>query len=126
MVNSVYLSASFDARDIIEQYAAALMERGVEVTSNWLWEPEKRHGAEFEDWEFRARANDDLADIDRADTVVMWTQWPSSTGGRHGEFLYGVAMGKRVVVIGARENVFQHLAVVEQFDSYEEFLATLS
>ncbi len=125
-MNKVYLSASFDARDIIEQYAAVLIERGVEVTSNWLWEPPKRVGQEFEEWEFRARANDDIADIDRADVVVMWTQWPSTSGGRHGEFLYGIAKGKRSVVIGARENVFHYLSVVEQFDTFGEFIETLN
>lgn len=122
---SIYLSGSFDARDIIEQYACQLIEDGHTVTSNWLWEPPKRIGAEFHDWEFRARANDDLADVDRCDTVVMFTEWPSTSGGRHGEFLYGVAKGKRAVLIGPRENVFHHLSVVEQYDTWEDYLDTL-
>lgn len=121
----IYLSASFDARDIIEQYAGVLIQKGHEVTSNWLWEPPKRVGDEFEAWEFRARANDDLADIDRADAVVMFTEWPSTSGGRHGEFLYGIAKGKRAVIIGPRENVFEYLSVVEQYDTWEDYLDTL-
>lgn len=46
-----------------------------------------------------------------------------SRGGRHVEFGMALALAKRCIVIGPRENVFHLLPQVEQYDSWEQYLA---
>ena len=121
----IYLSGSFNARDIIEQYAAVLIERGHEVTSNWLWEPPKRVGDEFEEWEFRARVNDDILDVQRSDTIVCFTEVPLTSGGRMFELGYATALGKELIVVGKHKAVFHYLAEMKQYDTWEDFLCTI-
>src|SRR5260221_13260147 len=58
-------------------------------------------------------AAEDLADIDQADAVVLFTQAGRHfAGGRHVEAGYALGKGKRLVVVGPRENVFYHLPEV--------------
>jgi hypothetical protein len=47
-------------------------------------------------------------------------------GGRHVEFGVAVASGKRLIVIGYRENVFRWLAQVAFYDGWEDFLRRLT
>jgi nucleoside 2-deoxyribosyltransferase len=47
---------------------------------------------------------------------------PSTGGGRHVEFGYALAKGKRVVVIGERENVFHHHPSVKLHASVDDWL----
>lgn len=49
-----------------------------------------------------------------------------SRGGRHVEFGMALAMDKRLVVVGPRENVFHLLPAVEQFDTWPLALAALA
>ena len=122
----IYLSASFAARDIIKLHAKDLAPLGHECTSNWLDEPAMLvHDKALEAWQLRARANDDALDIQRSDLVVQFTDWPSTTGGRYWEAGYGSALGKRTVIIGAREQVFHYMSNVEQYDTWEDFLVTI-
>ena len=47
-----------------------------------------------------------------ADAVIVFTEMPNSvlaTGGSHVEFGLALAQGKRVIVVGPRENVFHYL-----------------
>lgn len=46
-------------------------------------------------------------------------------GGRHVEFGLAVALGKRLIVIGHRENLFHHLPAVEFFESPQEMMRSL-
>jgi hypothetical protein len=47
-----------------------------------------------------------------ADAVIIFTEIPNTilaTGGRHVEFGLALAQGKRVIIVGPRENVFHYL-----------------
>jgi len=47
-----------------------------------------------------------------ADAVIVFTEIPNAvlaTGGSHVEFGLALAQGKRVIVVGPRENVFHYL-----------------
>ena len=48
----------------------------------------------------------------------------STRGGRHAEFGIALALGKRVIVIGPRENVFHALPAVERYESWAAFRAS--
>jgi hypothetical protein len=67
----------------------------------------------------------DLDDLDAADWVVSFTGG-GGKGGRHVELGYALARGKRVFVVGPRENVFHTLPVVEHFRSWVDFSAWLA
>jgi nucleoside 2-deoxyribosyltransferase len=62
-------------------------------------------------------AEQDMADVLRSDVVVVFTHQPSSTGGRHVELGMALAAGKRVIICGDRENIFQTLPQVEHCDT---------
>jgi nucleoside 2-deoxyribosyltransferase len=57
-------------------------------------------------------ARQDCEDLMAADAVIIFTEIPNTilaTGGRHVEFGLALAQGKRVIIVGPRENVFHYL-----------------
>jgi hypothetical protein len=56
----------------------------------------------------------DLSDIDASECVISHTLNRGDLytgGGRHIEFGYALARGKRLFNVGGHENVFHHLAI---------------
>ena len=123
----IYVSGAFDHREELAVLAAGLEARGHQVTSSWLYEPPLVFDdTEFSVWERRARANDDMEDIRRADAIVFVTLWPSTSGGRHWEAGAAYAWDKRMFRVGPIDNCFGHLSRIEHFDSFTEFLDFMS
>jgi hypothetical protein len=64
-----------------------------------------------------------------ADAVIIFTEIPNTvlaTGGRHVEFGLALAQGKRVIVVGPRENVFHYLLPESQvFATWNQAFATI-
>ena len=64
-----------------------------------------------------------------ADGVIVFTGMPNSvlaTGGSHVEFGLALAQGKRVIVVGPRENVFHYLLPESQiFGTWNQAFATI-
>lgn len=105
----VYIAAMYGKRDYARDVIArALTEAGHEVTARWLWE-EEPSGSE------QKSAIKDLADVARADAIVLLTN-PIGTkysgGGRHVEFGYALALGKHAFTVGEHETIFQYLPQV--------------
>ena len=73
-------------------------------------------------------ASEDLEDIRRADVVICFTEEPrsnNSRGGRHVEFGYALGLGKTIVIVGPRENVFycirnERIAQYETWRGYDD------
>lgn len=68
-------------------------------------------------------AVEDVEDVRLADVLIAFTEEPrasASRGGRHVELGLGLAWGKRVIVVGPRENVFCWLPEVEHFPSWAD------
>jgi len=114
MITRVYIAAPYPIRDV----AIALMRRlevsGCEVTSTWLKAPDKLSD-EF--------ARVDLADVARADVLIALNPdgWQErGTGGRHVEFGYALALGKPILLIGQRANIFHHLSTVKAVEDWED------
>ena len=65
-----------------------------------------------------------VRDIEQADLLAIFTIDPlgpaKPRGGRHWETGFARGLGKEVVVIGPRENIFHFLPEVKQFDSKED------
>lgn len=115
----VYLAARFPRRADMLARAGELHADGHVVTSRWVWGDEGLTDAQ--------RAQDDIHDLSRAEVVVSFTEPPEvySTGGRHVELGLALALRKRVVVVGHRENVFHHLPQIEFYDLWEMARAAL-
>lgn len=118
----IYLAAPFGDRPKMEVMADTLKSHGYEITARWVYGGED--GLTREDI-----AKLDIDDVDAADVVVSFTfprGTPSTGGGRHVEFGYALAKGKRLIVIGHRENVFHHFPGVEIYESLDAWLAGVS
>lgn len=105
----VYIAAMYSLRDEVRNHhMKVLAAAGHEVTARWLWKDEPP-GSE------QASAIKDLADVARADAIVLLTNLIGtmySGGGRHVEFGYALALGKHCFTVGEYETIFQHLPQV--------------
>ena len=114
----IYLAATFGSRPEMERVADRLKLHGFTITSEWVYGGEDGLSRE-------QIAIMDLEHVDAADAVVSFT-YPRGTltsgGGRHVEFGYGLARGKRLVLIGARENVFHEFPGVELYPTLDAWL----
>lgn len=106
MAPLVYIAAPFELQKVARAARTALGTAGIAVSSRWL-----DVGADDSD----AVARLCLEDVAAADALVAINprEWARlGTGGRHVELGYALALGKRIVIVGARTNVFhQHSAV---------------
>jgi hypothetical protein len=137
-----YLAARYTRRLELCGYRANLEALGVEVTSRWLngshqLDNEGRPLGDAGELRFEAGdpavdhyrwkfATDDRDDVLAADTLIAFTEQPhtgNSRGGRHVELGIALGVGKRIVIVGPRENVFCWLPEVEQHDSWDACLA---
>ncbi|MCE5322120.1 hypothetical protein LLG46_02265 [bacterium] len=124
---NIYLTARYDRREELEVYAADLVRHGHIVTSRWI---HGSHGEAFVDSLTIARyALEDCEDLMAADIVVSFTELSDSgfsRGGRHVEFGLAVAFGKKLCVVGYRENIFHYLPDVVFFQNWSECLDSLT
>lgn len=124
---NLYFAARYGRRDELAHYRAQAEASGHVVTSRWL-DGHNWGVADCRDRDFELRgdmppeaapfAMEDCEDIAQSDCIVSFTEAPETEkgvarGGRHVEFGLGLAWGKRMIVVGHRENVFHWLPSVE-------------
>jgi len=118
----VYLAARFSRRAELAGYAEILRSSGIEVTSRWLGGNHQiPKDGEVDGFEARRFAREDIEDLLAADTVVCFTEpdgTPHTRGGRHVEFGLALGVGKQVILIGPRENVFYWLPAVWRYKDF--------
>ena len=138
----VYLAARYSRRLELCGYRDFVAMLGHEVTSRWLngnHQLDNQGVPITEDGERRFEEGDpsvdhlrahfaaeDMADVLAAETLIAFTEEPrsgNSRGGRHVELGIALAAGKRVIVIGPRENVFCWLPQVEWYADVQGFLS---
>ena len=140
---TVYFAAGYDRAWEMRQFRDNLQPFGWEVTSRWIDNKpdDKPIGtrdlavpaedamgdvllASSETYRRARTANlENIEDLTRAGTLLLFTRTPSTTGGRHTELGMALALRKRIIVIGPRENVFQ--AELERFDTFHDFILSL-
>jgi len=135
----VYLASRYGRREELCGYRGILMAQGVEVGARWLdgehqLTPVSQHlgneGAALIESQGQGHdalrqwfALQDLEDIVACSTVISFTEPPgtkATRGGRHVEFGYALALGKRMMVVGPRENLFHWAPGVEVYATFEE------
>lgn len=123
----IYLAGQYKRRDEFRGVAVLLERAGLPCTSRWLQETgpvTEQMGDNPEDF-YRSVATVDIADIDSADAILFFSEDPNVgvvRGGRHVEFGYALAKGKKLCVIGPKENVFHCLDGVQHFADINAFL----
>lgn len=114
-----YIAAKFSRREEMEQeIAPSLPWLGYEVNARWVFGGEDGLSRE-------EIANLDLEDVKNSDMIILFThprEEPQPGGGRFVEFGYALALGKRCVVIGPKENVFMEVPGVEVYETWDQFV----
>lgn len=142
----IYLAARYTRRSELCKYRKQLQELGHNVQARWLdgkhqindlGSPIGDLGEQLiegghdslEACALRSKfALEDFEDCTSADTIINFTEPPrsnNSRGGRHVECGMGLAVFKRTIVVGHRENLFHWLPCVEFYPSWEEALSKL-
>lgn len=128
----IYIAARFSRRPECNDLAHQLQALGHTITSRWV-KPDSDHvmptglSKQAADDERRRFALEDYEDVIYCDTMISLMEEPrsNSRGGRHVEFGMGLALDKRMYIVGPRETVFHHLPKVRHFDTAEELVACL-
>lgn len=122
----VYLAARFSRKNEMLMVKEHLEERYpglIEVNSRWLTGEHEWIGVpdhEIPPEENARFAAEDLRDIENADVFVCFTEGEGSgfsRGGRHVEAGYALSLGKDLLVVGPRENVFYCLPNFHHVDA---------
>ena len=138
-MKQIYIAGRYDRREELSEYADILRDKGFIVDCRWLLGTHQIHPhAEKVDVDkhpehgvtllARPFAEDDVEDVFSADTLIFFSEPPDShskRGGRHVEFGMALAQGKRIIVIGDRENIFHCLPQIERFDTWDEFVKSI-
>lgn len=128
----IYLAARYSRYPEMQERARELTAIGHVVTSVWIRGEHTAEGDANAAHDLKRQfAEDDIRDVMYADCVISFTEPPSEVvgrgrGGRHVEFGIGLALGRRSIVVGHRENVFHSLPDVEFFETWDEALAHLA
>jgi hypothetical protein len=108
----LYLASRYDRRIEMAEVAERIEQLGHRVTSRWIAGNGRPNGES---------ARYDLTDVLVADGLVLFTEEPTARvpfaarGGRHVEFGYALKAGKKVFIVGPRENIFHALPEVVRF-----------
>lgn len=116
----VYLAGRFSRRAEFAAIAAQLTNVGIEVTSRWLAESDHMTFDKLTDQERSDRAYYDQEDIIECDVFVSFGETPEvgyNSGGRHVEFGMALALGKPILLLGHRENVFHYFPYITFSDA---------
>lgn len=128
----IYFASRYSRHLQLQGFRSDVETLGHTITSRWINGDHQIDDAglsdqakEHERIRFAQEDHDDLCD---ADWVISFTEPPRSSnsrGGRHVEFGIALALCKRVIVVGYRENVFHCLPKVEFFATWKDTLAAL-
>lgn len=123
---AVYLAARYGRRKEMLALSQLLEAAGHRVTARWVHGLHDTAGGMSD----QDAALEDLVDVELADAIIAFTETPGvegrARGGRHVEFGWALARGKRLIVFGPRENVFHHHPRVEVVENVLQLLSLLS
>lgn len=130
----VYLAGRYSRREEFRGYAETMRALGLVPAARWLDGSHEGidtgHGQVQAPQKDQAQwAGEDLADVRNCDLVVCFTEPEGSTytrGGRHVEAGYAIACGKRILIVGPRENIFYNLPFMPRYDTFEDAMPALA
>ena len=138
----IYLASRYKRREELCVYREELRQMGHIVEARWLNGShqisdkgipigdggeamvEATGGNGKEGDELRQQfARDDIEDVCNASVIINFTEPPRSEanrGGRHVEYGIALALRKRLIIVGHRENLFHYVPFVEFYETWEE------
>lgn len=119
-----YLAAPYTQKASMRAARNVLQALGHEVTSRWIDGLGSNPMADSLS-DCIQEAITDFQDINECDTVAVFSDKPSTTGGRDVEFGYAYGIRKKIVVIGPVRNVFMALPNIMHFEDWNAFLRSL-
>ena len=123
----VYIAAPWVRREEAKAVGERLVAAGHEVTSRWfthVGDPNDSTGVAMDPQEVRRQAIEDIADVYRADALVVLNLEKSE--GKAVETGLALSQGLPIISVGKRSNIFQSLAYeVESVDEALEMLTML-
>lgn len=122
----VYIAAQFKEQKLMRDWRKLLHAAGHDVTSRWLDVNETDEKKPSE--EVSNAALIDIHDITLAEIMISQTLKRGDLftgGGRHIEFGYAFAKGKKLINVGGYESVFHHLPNVITVSTIEEAIELL-
>ena len=129
----IYLASRYSRFRELQEYRAQLEAIGHTVTSRWINGDHQIDdaglSAQAKESERIRFAQEDRDDLFGADCIISFTEPPRSNhsrGGRHVEHGMALALGKKVIVIHYRENIFHCLPEIEFYATWQAALAALS
>ncbi len=122
-MSKIYLADKFGHKMKMRHVRDQLQAAGHEVTSKWV-DVEEGVDSDASDEKLVVYAKMDLQDVDDADVLMAFSyprSQPNIGGGRHIEFGYALARGKRIVVVGPKgEHIFHWMPGVKCCATIEE------
>lgn len=132
-----YLAARYSKHPEMQGVRDVLRGIGHEVTSRWIdchTEITGDHSKSFTTEILNERPEDcaivgahDLEDIRAADAIVFFSEEGApGKGGRFVEWGYAYALGKRMILVGRRENVFHTLPEIEWYSDWSHLVMAIA
>jgi nucleoside 2-deoxyribosyltransferase len=126
----VYIVSRYGLKEKMREQAKILRSHGMIITSTWIDEPHDSQCklSDVPEGMLPVYARNDIRDLKEADCVIFSSEEPTFLGvrgGRHVEFGYALALGKRIICVGPKENIFHYLYEVEHVSSWSQVLGYL-
>ena len=125
----IYLASRYSRFREMQKYRTHLQSIGHQITCRWINGSHQIDDAGLSSQAKEAErirfAQEDYSDLVAADCIISFTEAPRSSnsrGGRHVEHGMALALGKRTIVVGHRENVFHCLPQVEFYLTWEDLV----
>lgn len=133
----IFITSRFSRGPEMLHYAHGLENAGHVVTSRWIREAQDAKPSRKASDEDRERAAiRNFEDLTKSDAVVSFSERLTkdgrpvtpkggavpSRGARHTDFGIGIALNKRMFVVGEREHIHHHLPNVEVYPDFGTFL----
>jgi len=124
----VYLAAAWSRREEIRGYAKLLADQGVNVQARWLdQEPDFPADGVIRSKYLQSRAELDVDDVRECDVLVRFSDdlspatVPSrlASGARMFEMGLAWSLGKKIIVVGGTQCVFDYLRDIIHLDNVE-------
>jgi hypothetical protein len=108
-----------------KQVAEVLELKGHEIVSRWLNEPFNKTGT-YSLSERHRIASMDADDVSSCDCLVLVSGPDKYSGGKFVEAGIAMGLGKRVVVLGFRENMLLYHPGIQEIEQISEFEPSLT
>jgi nucleoside 2-deoxyribosyltransferase len=135
-LTAFYLAARYSRHPEMQAVRDVLQSLGHQVTSRWIdchTAITGDHSKSFTPEILNERPDEcavvalhDLEDLVAADAIIFFSEGGApGKGGRFVEWGYAYALGKRMILVGDRENVFHTLPWVEHYPNWPRLVMAL-